>query len=87
MAGIDRRLITYLPLLEAMTEPGEGFWEILTDRWWSFEEGKGLLFYRKSPQCNRNKNIANKITVMCHPDARLLFVSRVYLKHDCSDYR
>lgn len=69
--GIPRSEITYLPLDKATAEPGDGFW---------------LLFFRKSPQCNRNESIARSVTAKCHPGAEVIFVPRVYLKHDCGDY-
>lgn len=83
---INRKLIKHLPLAEATAEPGDGLWDILVDRWWSYEPGKGLLFYRKSPQCNSHEAIARKITKQCYPDAEVIFVPRVYLRHDCGDY-
>lgn len=87
MATINRtRDIRHLPLDQATAEPGEGTWEVYTDRWWSHEPDKGLLFFRKSPQCNRNEGIARSITAKCHPDAEVVFVPRVYVRHDCRDY-
>lgn len=86
MTTISRARIHYLPLDKATTEPGDGFWEVYADRWWSYEPDKGLLFYRKSPQCNSNEAIARKVTQSCHPGAEVIFVPRVYLKHNCGDY-
>lgn len=86
MGDINRKFITYMTLEDATREPGDGFWNILTDRWWSYEPDKGLLFYRTSPQCNRNKGCAEAVMQRCHPDAQLIFVPRVYVRHDCADY-
>lgn len=86
MPDIDRKHIKYLSLEEATKEPGNGVWEVLVDRWWSHEPGKGLLFYRKSPQCNGVKAISEFVTKKCHPDAEVIFVPRVYIRHDCHDY-
>ena len=83
---INRRQIHYLPLEQATTEPGDGLWDVLADRWWSYEPGKGLLFFRKSPQCNRRESIARSVTQRCHPGAEVIYVPRVYVKHDCNDY-
>ena len=80
------RDIHYLPLDKATAEPGDGFWEIYANRWWSHEPGKGLLFYRKSPQCNQFEHIARSVAERCHPGAEVIFVPRVYLKHNCGDY-
>lgn len=86
MTDIDRKFITYMPIAEAEAVPGDGFWEVLADRWWSYNPDKGLLFYRKSPQCNKNEALARKITKNYHPEATVIFLPRVYLKHNCSDY-
>lgn len=75
-----------MTLKEATAKPGNGFWEVLVDRWWSYERGKGILFYNKSPQCNSNKSIAEHVTTKCHPNATVIFLGRVYVKHDCGDY-
>jgi hypothetical protein len=61
-------------------------WDIYADRWWAHEPDKGLLFYGKSPQCNANESIARKVQQAAHPDAELLFVERVYVRHNCGDY-
>ena len=86
MTAIDRRQISYLPLDKATAEPGDGFWYVMADRWWSYEPDKGLLFFRKSAQCNQHESIARSITAQCHPGAEVIFVPRVYVKHDCGDY-
>lgn len=83
---VDAKFITYLPLNEVVREPRDGLWEILDNRWWSFYPGKGLMFYRKTPQCNTNEKIAQIVTSDCHPGAEVIFVPRVCLKHDCGDY-
>lgn len=86
MADLNRKLVKYMSLEDATREPSDGFWEVLTDRWWSYEPDKGILFYGKSPQCNKIKSIAELVTTKCHPGAELLFVPRAYVKHDCQDY-
>ena len=78
--------IQYMPLEQATTPPGQGFWEVYADSWWAHQPGKGLLFYGKSPQCNRIEHIARSIQQRCWPDAELIHVPRVYVKHNCSDY-
>lgn len=83
---IDRRQITYLSLDKATAEPADGIWDVYVDRWWSHDPARGLLFFRKSPQCNRVKAIAENVTTRCHPDTEVIFVPRVYVKHDCGDY-
>jgi hypothetical protein len=85
-ATLNRNLIRHLPLAEATALPSNGFWEVYVDRWWAHEPGKGLLFYGKSPQCNPHESIARNVQEKCHPDAELLFVERVYVRHDCGDY-
>lgn len=80
------RVVTYLPFDKATAEPGYGFWEVYVDCWWSHEPGKGLLLFAGNPQCNQNESIARQVTQRCHPGAEVLFVPRVYLKHECGDY-
>lgn len=79
-------LVSYMTLEEATAAPTEGFWYVLTDRWWSYEPEKGIIFYRKFPQCNRSKNIAEMITKKCWPGAEIIFLDHVYVQHDCKDY-
>lgn len=86
-AKIDRRFITHLPLDQATKPPTDGHWDVYANRWWCHEPGKGLLFWRKSPQCNPNESIARAVQKSCHPDTELIFVERVYLRHDCGDYQ
>ena len=86
MPDLVEKLISYVSLEDATREPGEGFWYVLTNRWWSYKPDKGLIFYGKSPQCNRLKNIADLVTKKCHPGADVIYVPRVYVKHDCKDY-
>lgn len=81
-----RNEVTYLPLEQATAEPGGGTWDVYADSWWSYEPDKGLLFYGKSPQCNSNENISRMISKSHYPDAEVLFVPRVYVRHDCGDY-
>lgn len=75
-----------MPLEQATAEPGNGTWDVLIDRWWSYQPGKGLMFYGKSPQCNDSENVSRRISARCWPDAEVLFVPRVYVRHDCGDY-
>lgn len=77
---------TYLPLVQATETPGDGFWEIYADRWWVHYQGKGLAFFRGSPQCNSNESIARKVQKAAHPDADLIFIARAYVRHDCGRY-
>lgn len=80
-----QRKITYLPLDQATAEPGDGVWEVWVDCWWSYEKPKGLLFFSKTPQCNRNESIARTVN-QHHPGAEIIFVPRVYVRHNCGDY-
>jgi len=84
---VSRKHINYKPLDEITKEPGEGFWEVYVDRWWSYEPDKGVLFYQKSPQCNKNEALARSVTSKYHPGAEVIFIPRAYLMHDCADYR
>lgn len=78
--------ITHVPLDQATEPPKDGWWEIYADRWWVHYPGKGLAFFRGSPQCNAHESIARSVQENCHPDAELIFVERVYVRHDCGRY-
>jgi hypothetical protein len=83
---LNPKWIKYVPMERVTTLPHDGFWDIRSDRWWVYQPDKGLVFYRKSPQCNINETIARKLQQQCWPDAELIFLERVYLPHDCGDY-
>ena len=87
MSALDPKKITFMPLEEATAVPGDGFWNIMADRWWSHVPEKGLIFYGNSPQCNSNEGLARALARRIWPDAVVIFLPRVYLKHDCADYR
>lgn len=86
MPAIMPQHITHLPLDQATAPPAGGVWDVYSDRWWAHEPGKGLIFWRKSPQCNPHESIARKVMEHSHPTAELIFVDRVYVRHDCGDY-
>lgn len=86
MTKLRESEITYLSLDEATKEPDDGLWDIWARRWWVHYPSKGLAFFRKSPQCNSNESISRKIQESHHPDAELLFVERVAVRHNCGDY-
>lgn len=83
---IDQTAITYIPLEEVTRPPRGGHWDVWANVWWSHVPGKGLMFYRKSPQCNSNETIARKLQEQLYPDAELVFVERAFLPHNCHDY-
>jgi hypothetical protein len=86
MGGLNLKMIRHLPLDEVVTDPGDGQWDVYTDRWWVYVPGEGLAFYGKSPQCNSNRSIAEKVMQHSWPHAELRFMERVCLRHNCSDY-
>jgi hypothetical protein len=84
--ALNLKMIRYLPLEEVITDPGDGHWDVWTNRWWTYVPGKGLAFYGKSPQCNSNESIARKVQEQVWPQAELRFMERVCLPHNCQDY-
>ena len=80
----------YLPCSKTMFTPREdGFYELLTDRWWVVHPGKGLTFYigprgkNFSPQCNRSRALVENL---CPDDHEIWFIPEAWLPHDCHDY-
>lgn len=53
--------------LSQLTEPKNGLYDVMIDRWWPVSEDGELYFYGTnrfpyaSPQCNSNKVIAEKL--------------------------
>lgn len=76
---------TFLSLEEAREPTGIGPYYCYMNRWWAHLPGKGLIFYRKSPQCNSSQSISKHVARM-YPDAEVIFVERAYILHDCRDY-
>ncbi len=81
--ALNPRLIKHMPLEAATREPDDGLWDVYVNRWWAHEPGKGLLFYGQAPQCNKRESIARSVASRCYPDAEVIFVPRVYIKHRC----
>lgn len=87
--------------LEKLQEPIEGHVNCLKDRWWSVHPEKGLAFYKPkgrngkrqsgqgnqygSPQCNRNKAIAERLSSR-HSWAELQFVEVAFVPLIINDY-
>lgn len=80
---MPKQSIRYVPLDVATTEPPDGTWDVYANRWWCHQPGKGLLFWRQSPQCNSNEQIARSTQQKLYPDAETIFIPRAYFKHHC----
>lgn len=82
---------TRVPQVELKREPDkEGFYRLLKDRWWALDTDDNVLFYGRigmSPQCNSNKEIIKLMVEMeGHPAVAMIFLERVWLPHNCTDY-
>lgn len=67
--------------LEWLTTPRDG--PVITNRWWVYREGAGVLFHRLGrshfPQCNTDKAVAEHVRARLYPDDTLKFVEVTYL--------
>lgn len=91
MADITDKL-NYLPIDKATTTPTDwGPWELLAQRYWVVHPEHGLAFYdpsgrgrRISPQCNTNEKLVARLEPEGH---EIRYFHRVWLRHDCNDYK
>ena len=63
-----------------------GYYELLTDRWWSCDEQGRPLIYRRSVQCNGNESIARRVQEQLYPWGQTLFYNWVWVPIDPTDY-
>jgi hypothetical protein len=70
------------------TPTTSGPWELIADRFWAVTEDDSILLYKgRSRQCNPNKEIVDKIISGAeHPGVKVVYLDRVWFKHNCSDY-
>ena len=54
--------------------------------WWCVTPDQCVLFFRGSPQCNANRDVAESIQARIHQGCTVEHVEVAYLDHDCSDY-
>ena len=76
--------IEYMPLDEA-TKPRSG--EVVVDAWWASDPDKGLIFARfskrhRTPQYNRNKEVAEHLMKDLYPDCEVIQVPLVFLGYE-----
>lgn len=67
---------------EVAARPTTG--EVIVNNWWIVHPEKGLAFYQGhtndySPQCNRDRNVADHIQPRLHPDSEVRQVPQVYI--------
>ncbi|EFC80081.1 hypothetical protein [Parafrankia sp. EUN1f] len=71
-----------------LTTPQTGIYKIYADYWWSTVRDEAgellLLFYRGSPQCNRDEETVRRLTADLWPGAEAVQVPAVYIKHTCA---
>lgn len=83
MKSNDPRIV-YVPLEEA-TAPRDGA-VYMTNRWWSYVEDRGILFYRASPkdrhlspQCSAQRAVSELVTKRLYPWATIKLIPVVYV--------
>lgn len=84
------RRFVKVPISDVTTPDSNGTYELMKDRWWAVTEDDCILFYGsrgRSPQCNSNKAIVEHIlSAENHPGVKAVFLTHVWLPHNCSDY-
>lgn len=77
-----------VPIDKATKMPGNGFWEVFKNKYWAVTEDNCILLFRgRHPQCNANeKLVESAVKNKEHPATKIIFLSYVFLHHDCNDY-
>ena len=73
---------------EVTKEPEEeGFYHLVTNRYWATAEGLIFKYRGASLQCNVNKAIVEKLVAgESHPGKEVIFLEKVWFPHNCNDY-
>ncbi len=93
MDRIEKRLKEFIrvPIAEMIEPPtDDGVYKLMTDRYWAVDMAHNLLFYKSlaCPQCNSTEAITQMfIRNDGHPACGVRFISKVWIPHDCSDYK
>lgn len=58
-----RKFANKMHTIEDWDKPRDGFFQIITDAWWSVDDDGNPLFFDTAnyPQCNQNRAIAERI--------------------------
>lgn len=76
---------TKVPIDMLLAAHEGGFHMVYKDRWWAVDKDGNAFFYDKSPQCNSNKAIVERLHT--HPDmVDVVFVSYAYVPVSIHDY-
>ena len=91
MTPMDEKQLKFIPEAEAVVPPPPDLIKHVKDCWWIVHPEKGLVVWlgpgrrHFSPQCNRNKEIAERMMPM-YPWAEVKFFPSVFYKIDPNDY-
>ena len=72
--------------LEKATVPPVGLIEHFKDCYWVVHPTKGVVFWKHSPQCNSNKEIADRIAKSMYPWAEIKLIPSVFRRINPHDY-
>ena len=86
----DPRLV-YVPL-EKATTPKDGLCNVYANRFWVYDEERGVVFFRSSkrdplsPQCNQNERVLLHVRSSMYPWCTIRHIPFVFDKAKISDY-
>ncbi len=81
----DDKALRFVPI-EKATIPPSGLIEHFKECFWCVHPEKGIVFWKRSPQCNTNKLSATRIRDHMYPWAEVHFLSSVFRKINPHDY-
>jgi hypothetical protein len=77
---------TFVPAEPLLTPPANGGQcEVIADSWWATRNGDLVFYQGRSPQCNRNWVVTEKVSRSCPWDVEIVHHAFVYLPYRESD--
>jgi hypothetical protein len=86
----------FLPVEEAISPANSGYFQHITNAWWTAHPDLGLAFYHRrtqwglgTPQCNTDENIARKLAERINYDwpHLMVFLESVWVPIDVRELR
>jgi len=70
--------LTFVPV-EEVSRPRDGVFRVVVDAWWIMSGGQVMFFRGHSPQCNANREVAERIRKSLYPECEIVQVPVAYV--------
>jgi len=82
----DNNQLAYVAIDQDVLEAPNGIIQHYKDHWWAVHPEKGLIFYYKSAQCNKSREIVATLVPKLYPWAEIKFFPSIFRRINISDY-